>query len=138
MIKVVLFDYGGVLSRLLVPQYKVRRLAKALHNQGISVAVLSNMNSLGGWGIRMLGLYHGFAPVILSYQEGVRKPDPRIYQIAIKKLGVKPNEILFVDNLVENVRAARAGGIQTLHADGTKRLISRLKTILAKENNLVL
>lgn len=136
MIKVVLFDYGGVLSRMLVPQYKVRRLAEAIRERGIGVAVLSNMNPLGGWGIRTLGLYRGFAPVILSYQEGVRKPDPRIYQIAIKKLGVKPSEILFIDNLVENVRVAQAAGIQTLHADGTKRLIPTIKTILKKENQL--
>jgi putative hydrolase of the HAD superfamily len=136
MVKVVLFDYGGVLSRLLVPQYKVRRLAKTLLAGDIKVAVLSNMNPFGGWCIRTLGLYRGFEPVILSYQEGVRKPDPRIYQIAIKKLGVKPGEILFIDNLSQNLVPAKAAGLQVLHADGTKKLMPAIKEILKKENQL--
>jgi len=54
---------------------------------------------------------------IKSFEVGLAKPNPRIYELAIKEAGVEPNEILLVDDLVENVKVASELGIQTYNFD---------------------
>ena len=55
---------------------------------------------------RQFGIRHLFDPLIISAQEGCMKPDPEIYHTAIEKLGVPAEEILFVDDMPENVRTS--------------------------------
>ena len=53
--------------------------------------------------------------VIFSYQLGIRKPDPRIYQHALDTLGVRPDETMFVgDGGSDEHRGARAIGLRTV------------------------
>ena len=40
------------------------------------------------------------------------KPDPAIYRLAAERLGVKPEECVFVDDLLENVEAAESIGMK--------------------------
>ena len=50
---------------------------------------------------------------IFSYQLGIRKPDPRIYQQALEAVGIRPEEALFVgDGGSDELRGARAVGIR--------------------------
>jgi len=49
-----------------------------------------------------------------SAAEGVKKPDPRIYLIAFKKLKFEPKECLFVDDLKENIKTAEQLGMETI------------------------
>ena len=44
----------------------------------------------------------------------MRKPDPKIYQIALERANVKPNEVLFLDDFEGNLIAAEALGIDGL------------------------
>ncbi len=67
----------------------------------------------------MLDYFHekkyGFFDVkVFSCIEGVIKPDRKIYEITLKKLGVKPEEVVFVDDKEENVKAAQDIGINTI------------------------
>ena len=48
----------------------------------------------------------------MSYKMGVRKPDARIYLDAIDQLEANPNDCFFIDDLEENVLAAKDIGIQ--------------------------
>ena len=50
--------------------------------------------------------------IIISAEEKVAKPDEHIYQIAVDRLGVEPHEAIFVDDLTQNVEAARHFGMQ--------------------------
>ncbi len=50
-----------------------------------------------------------------SFMVGSMKPEPQIYEIAIKKSGFRPEEILFIDDLEENVQAAQDQGIHIIH-----------------------
>ena len=85
--------------------------AKSLKNR-YGIALLSNDVSTFS---RYLGVYHGIEPLIdaafISGDLGVRKPDPRIYGIALETLGARPGECLFVDDYPERVDAARDLGI---------------------------
>ncbi len=60
------------------------------------------------------GLDKFFDIMVISYQVGYRKPAPEIYQILIKKLNLRPEEILFVDDDPTKLPAAEAQGIKTL------------------------
>jgi putative hydrolase of the HAD superfamily len=59
-----------------------------------------------------------FDVVIVSSEVGCSKPDPAIYRLCIEQLGVPAAESLFVDDRIENIEAARAIGLQTLHFAG--------------------
>ncbi|MBC8375249.1 MAG: HAD family phosphatase [FCB group bacterium] len=50
-----------------------------------------------------------------SFMVGSMKPDPPIYEVAIKKSGFRPEQILFIDDLEANVQAAQDKGINIIH-----------------------
>jgi putative hydrolase of the HAD superfamily len=62
-----------------------------------------------------------FHDYVLSYMTGYAKPDKEIYELAIKKSKCKPNQCLFIDDLEENIDAARKSGIQTIHFKNFKQ-----------------
>jgi putative hydrolase of the HAD superfamily len=55
-----------------------------------------------------------FDVVIESQAVGMRKPDPRIYQLACRELGVAPAETAFLDDIGLNLKSARALGLHTI------------------------
>jgi len=55
-----------------------------------------------------------FDDVVDSSEVGVRKPDPRIYHLALERLEVAPHEAVFVDDAPGNVDGARAVGITSV------------------------
>jgi putative hydrolase of the HAD superfamily len=76
----------------------------------------------------LTGLFNG---LFLSYKIGYRKPSERIYQHAIKRLKCLPEEILFIDDLENNIAAARDLGIQTIHLSDNKKIA---ELVLSKLN----
>ncbi len=56
-----------------------------------------------------------FDDMVISAEVGIAKPDPRIYNLALERLGVPAGEAVFVDDFVENIEAARTLGLQTVH-----------------------
>ena len=59
----------------------------------------------------ILALFH---VVIESFRVGLRKPDPRIYELACDALGVMPEGTVFLDDLGINLKPARAMGMTTI------------------------
>jgi len=56
-----------------------------------------------------------FDLLVFSGEEGVQKPDPEIYRRALARLGVAPEEAVFVDDVAVNVEAARGVGMAGIH-----------------------
>jgi len=75
--------------------------------------LLSNTNSLHFDYIkgRFAALLQPFRAFVLSYEVGSRKPEPAIYQSLIRQAGRPPEEILFIDDKVSFVEAARGQGL---------------------------
>lgn len=68
-------------------------------------------------------LIHRFRDVVVSGAEGVVKPDRRIYEIALARMGhPSPEAVLFIDDRLENVAAAEALGLQGHHFQSAERL----------------
>jgi HAD superfamily hydrolase (TIGR01509 family) len=64
--------------------------------------------------IHSLGLADFFDCLALSYQVGVRKPDKRIYHEALRWLGLKANECVFVADEISDLEGAREIGLGTI------------------------
>jgi putative hydrolase of the HAD superfamily len=101
----------------------VWRLAAEARAAGIRTAVLSNgiREVLAELEIQRPLPVH-FDVVVISYDVGCAKPDPRIFQITLERLGMPPERALFVDDRLENIDAARRLGIDTLHFTGGDRI----------------
>jgi epoxide hydrolase-like predicted phosphatase len=52
-----------------------------------------------------------FDALVISAEVGLLKPDPRIYELALRKLGAEPGRSVLVDDTAKNVEAARALGM---------------------------
>ena len=84
-----------------------------LRAAGHRTAILSNLPRVLGEALRATpGFLDPFDHVTFSYELGVIKPDPGIYADAIRGLGVKPEEALFLDDRPENVEGGRAAGLR--------------------------
>jgi len=76
--------------------------------------VINNGNSLAEKYWRKNFDFSIFNEFIVSAKLGIKKPDPRIYLITCKKLKVKPENCLFLDDLKENITMARKLKIRTM------------------------
>jgi len=75
-----------------------------------------------------------FDVVVVSYEVGLAKPDPRIFELCLSRLGAHPREALFVDDRAENVAAAERLGIRTFHFtgdDASARLMDAVRSRIA-------
>jgi epoxide hydrolase-like predicted phosphatase len=68
--------------------------------------------------------------IIISAEEGVIKPDPRIFEIAMERMSAEPKSSLLVDDFEENVLAARAFGMQAVHFTDTHQAIDEVRALL--------
>jgi epoxide hydrolase-like predicted phosphatase len=69
--------------------------------------------------------------IIISAEERVAKPDARIYQIALERLGVAPEEAVFLDDLAVNVAAAIGLGIRAVQFHNTRQALAEVRALLA-------
>lgn len=67
-----------------------------------------------------------FDVVVESSVEGVRKPQPRIYEIACERLGVAPRHAVFLDDLGINLKPARAMGMTTIRVTTEDQALAEL------------
>jgi putative hydrolase of the HAD superfamily len=84
---------------------------KALR-QNYRLLLLSNTNAIHfGFILKNYPLLRHLNHFVLSYEIGVMKPEPEIYQAAIARSECKPEECFFVDDVLDNVEAARREGM---------------------------
>ena len=72
-----------------------------------------------------------FDSFILSFQEGVRKPDWKIYEKALQEADAVPEECIYVDDVKEFVQAAEAKGMKAIRFISTEDLTSVLRGYLS-------
>ncbi|MGD9704775.1 MAG: HAD-IA family hydrolase [Acidimicrobiia bacterium] len=72
-----------------------------------------------------------FDAVVESSKVGVRKPEPRFYEIACELLGVQPDECVFLDDLGVNLKPAAAMGMTTIKVLNAEQALTDLEQVLA-------
>jgi putative hydrolase of the HAD superfamily len=75
----------------------------------------------------VLGL---FDCIVESSKVGVRKPDPRFYEMACEQLGIEPPEAVFLDDLGVNLKPARALGMTTIKVGDPSLAIADLERVV--------
>lgn len=116
----------GLIGRLfagLGPDERMVGAVRAARAAGVATGLISN-----SWGT---SIYDGreldglFDTTVISGEVGLHKPQPEIYLLACKRLGVEPADAVFVDDLRENCAGAEAVGITAiLHRETTATLAS--------------
>ena len=86
-----------------------------------------------------------FSVFVASAEVGLRKPDPKIYELAIQRLdefdrqkggsGVKAADVVFLDDIGENLKAAKEVGMQTIRVrmGKTWRAVKELEGVTGVE-----
>jgi 2-haloacid dehalogenase len=71
--------------------------------------------------------FHTFTGIVLSGEEKVRKPDPKIYQILLERYRLLPEECVFIDDRQENLDTAHESGIETILFENAGQVRNDLK-----------
>ncbi len=100
---------------------------RATRAAGFRTGLLSN-----SWGLdyERDGWDTLFDAVVISGEVGLRKPDPAIYALAAQRLDLPPEQIVFVDDLRPNVRAAVAAGMVGVQHVDVSTTVDELETLL--------
>jgi putative hydrolase of the HAD superfamily len=72
--------------------------------------------------------------IVYSHEVGLRKPDPRIYGLAAERLGVRPDETVFLDDVPGNVEAAREAGWHAVLHQTTPESIREVERIIEERS----
>lgn len=90
--------------------------ARRLEADGIECALGTNQHRERAAYMReALGYDSIFEPMVISAEIGVAKPHPRFFEIAVEQIGVPAEQVLFVDDVLANVEAARSVGLVAEH-----------------------
>ncbi|MBN1541868.1 HAD family phosphatase [candidate division KSB1 bacterium] len=111
------------------PNTELMQACKTLRTQ-LRLSIISNTDELHFERIyRDYSLGDLFETPITSFETGFRKPDPAIYTHALNRVGLLPQQTLFIDDRPENVEAARQLGMQALVFTDNARLENDLKPV---------
>jgi putative hydrolase of the HAD superfamily len=72
-----------------------------------------------------------FEHMVISAEVGVAKPNAKIFQIALEQAGVSPEEAVFVDDFIENIRGCQKLGMHGIHFRSPEQAMDELKQILS-------
>lgn len=90
-------------------------LVERLHAGGTPLYALTNLPAeKKSHIIETFSFMRLFRDVVVSGEEGVMKPDPRIYEITARRIGAPPSSVVFFDDRQDNVDAARAFGFDAV------------------------
>jgi putative hydrolase of the HAD superfamily len=115
-------DMVDLLDRVIAAGYRTACLTNNV--------VPHNENPTGSRDKQILEILKRFDEVVQSSKVGVRKPEPRFYEIACEMLNVTPNECVFLDDLGINLKPAAAMGMTTIKVTSSTQAISDLHKIL--------
>ena len=113
-VKFLLLDITGVLIRNGEPNHElIDYLVSSCPIDRISL--LTNLDRNAGEILtRRYGLPEFFDEIISAGETGYAKPNPKIFEVALERLGAKPDECVFVDDTEENVASARSIGMKVI------------------------
>lgn len=117
-------------QKMVKPVRGMAELVAQLKAQGYRTALLSNTTKIRSDFFRKEGFYKPFDPIILSWEVGEKKPSQQIYQYALKKLNLRAEECIFIDDREENILAARKLGFHAIQFKSARQLKTELSKLL--------
>jgi len=124
-------DSDGLVDGLFAGVEADTEMVKAVrkaHEAGIRTALVSN-----SWGVHRYPhdifdeLFDG---VVISAEEGIRKPSRRMYELGAQRAGAQPADCVYVDDLPFNLTPAEELGMATIHHTSAETTIPALEELL--------
>ena len=112
--------------KLIKAKMKIGCITNNVKNAGTGPGMASNL----GKASQVADVMALFDTVIESSKAGIRKPNPRIYEIACESMGIEPNEAVFLDDLGINLKPARALGMTTIKVLSADQALTELESHL--------
>ncbi len=79
---------------------------------------------------RYPNLLGAFDVSVFSAEVGIRKPDKRIFDLVINRLGIQSHQAVFVDDFIANVEGARDAGLLAVHFQNSQQAIDEISILL--------
>lgn len=115
--------WTSVFTHALLPESLIESLARRYR-----LVLLSNTNPIHFNSIRAQYPHIGhFHDLVLSYEVGAIKPEPKIYEAAIRSAGCKPEECLYVDDIPEFVEGGRKAGLDAVQFESREQLVREMR-----------
>ncbi len=131
----VIEKFGEVFFEALHPNQGMIDLIREVRRDGLRTAMLTN--NVREWEPlwrQMLPVDELFEEVVDSGFVGVRKPDPKIYELTLGRVDLAPQACIFVDDLEINCEAASDLGMHAVHFRETAQVRSEVHELLASHN----
>jgi epoxide hydrolase-like predicted phosphatase len=127
------FDFFDAFNSIISDiNLEIVELIRRLRNTNkYKLIALSNVNS-SHWKYIMnkkWDFIDYFDELILSHEIHLIKPNPKIFELAIKKSGCKPEEIVYIDDGLNNIRSAKEFGIYGIKFTNEEDLIKEFKNL---------
>jgi epoxide hydrolase-like predicted phosphatase len=129
-------EFVRIWQEIFEPNEALYALVEVLAAKGIPLYLLSNISDIHHeYIVEEYPIFSRFQDGIFSYKAGLLKPDPEIFQVAIKHLKVDPARTLYLDDMPENVAAAKAAGFIAIeysaerHAEIEPQVLELIKSM---------
>ncbi len=112
----------------VAPDIEMLDAVRRAHVAGIRTGLVSN-----SWGVHRYPheLFEElFDGIVISAQEGIRKPSRRMYELGAERAGIAAEECVYVDDLPFNLAPAEELGMATVHHTSAETTIPRLEALL--------
>ena len=120
-------SFNSIINELNLDMVELIRSIKSSNK--LKMICMSNINS-SHWKYlkkQKWDIWEIFDEFILSHEVHMTKPDPKIFELALEKAGCKPEEVLYIDDGLNNVRSAQEIGINAIRFMGLDSFEEELK-----------
>jgi epoxide hydrolase-like predicted phosphatase len=124
-------EAAGLIDRLFAgsgPDAEMIEAVRRARAAGVRTGMVSN-----SWGVQRYPrdlLAELFDGVVISGEIGIRKPAREIYELGAEKVGLEPEQCVFVDDLPFNLKPAEELGMATVHHLNPEQTIAELEELL--------
>jgi epoxide hydrolase-like predicted phosphatase len=127
-------EHANLIDRMMAgaqPDPVMIAAVRAAKRAGVRTGLVSN-----SWGTRRYPrdlLAELFDGIVISGEEGTRKPDSRMYELGAERIGLPPEACVYVDDLPFNLEPAAALGMATVHHMDAGTTVAELERLLGRE-----
>ena len=118
--------WADAFKAVYVPRKDMFSLAARLRKNGYKTALLSNTEAAAMQYFYQLSAFGGFDVLVFSCAEGTRKPEKKIYELTIQRLGSQPGQSVFIDDKPEYINGAKEAGLNTILSRNVEQVKNEL------------
>jgi 2-haloacid dehalogenase len=122
--------HTGWETMLQEPVHGAVEILEALHQRGLRLYALTNWSAeTFPVARKRFAFLDRFEDIVVSGEVKLAKPDPRIFELTIRRCALSPESTVYIDDLLHNVDAARSHGLHALHFQEPAKLRTELEQL---------